>query len=155
MVTVADGVVTAASADVTVWAGALPEGTVIWSNPGGGSGVNDTVPAVPSASDVADVFAFQGDGTVQAITSEGATAWTASVGAGSGTLADFQGGLVVAKPDGSIVKLDGLTGQARTLYTMPAQSGAGLGVHPDGTVFAVRQDGGNSWSMVGLDPVAG
>ena len=77
------------------------------------------------------------------------------MGANGGVLADFQGGLVVAKSDGSIVKLDGLTGQARTLYTLPAQSGAGVGVHPDGTVFAVRRDGENSWSVVGLDPVAG
>jgi hypothetical protein len=58
------------SADVTVWAGALPTGTVIWSNPGNGSGVTSIVPAVPSTSGVADVFAFQGDGTVQAITSD-------------------------------------------------------------------------------------
>jgi hypothetical protein len=34
---------------------------------------------VPSASGVADVFAFQNDGTVQAITSDGTTAWTADV----------------------------------------------------------------------------
>jgi hypothetical protein len=56
------------SADVTVSAGALPVGTVIWSNPGNGSGVTQIVPAVPSPSGVADVFAFQGDGKVLAIT---------------------------------------------------------------------------------------
>ncbi|HEY1183914.1 MAG TPA: hypothetical protein VGE89_07005, partial [Bryobacteraceae bacterium] len=67
----------AASADVTVWVGALPLGTVIWCNPGDGSGVNWIVPAVPSTSGVADVFAFQNDGTVQAITSDGTVAWTA------------------------------------------------------------------------------
>ena len=60
-----------ASADVTVWADALPQGTVLWSNPGNGSGVTKIVPAVPSPTGVADVFAFQGDGTVQAITSDG------------------------------------------------------------------------------------
>lgn len=59
--------------DVTVGEGALPVGTIIWSNPGNGSGVTKIVPAVPSATGVADVFAFQGDGTVQAITSDGAT----------------------------------------------------------------------------------
>ena len=75
----------AASADVTVFADALPVGTVIWSNPGNGSGVTKIVPAVPSASGVADVFAFQGDGTVQAITSDGLTAWTADLNAIAGT----------------------------------------------------------------------
>jgi hypothetical protein len=68
-----------ASADVTVSADLLPVGTVLWSNPGDGSGVTSIVPAVPSASGVADVFAFQNDGTVQAITSDGTTAWTADV----------------------------------------------------------------------------
>jgi hypothetical protein len=47
-----------ATADVTVYAGALPLGTVICSNPGNGSGVLSMLPAVPSASGVADVFAF-------------------------------------------------------------------------------------------------
>ena len=68
-----------ATADVTVSAVPLPLGTVIWSNPGDGSGVQSIVPAVPSTSGVADVFAFQADGTVQAITSDGITAWTANV----------------------------------------------------------------------------
>ena len=61
----------AATAAVTVFAGPLPLGTPIWSNPGDGSGVQSIVPAVPSTSGVADVFAFQADGTVQAITSDG------------------------------------------------------------------------------------
>jgi len=51
-------------------------GTVLWSNFGNGSGVYSIVPAVPSPNGVADVFAFQYDGTVQAITSDGTTAWT-------------------------------------------------------------------------------
>lgn len=55
----------------TVYLGTLPLGTTIWSNPGNGSGVTKIVPAVPSATGVADVFAFQGDDTVQAITSDG------------------------------------------------------------------------------------
>jgi len=69
-----------ASCDVTVSAGdlPLPPGTVLWSNPGNGSGVARIVPAVPSPSGVADVFAFQDDGTVQAITADGTTAWTAT-----------------------------------------------------------------------------
>ncbi len=66
------------SADVTVSASLAP-GTVIWSNPGDGSGVTAVVPAVPSATGVADIFAFQADGTVQAITADGTTAWTAVV----------------------------------------------------------------------------
>ncbi|MBS1858428.1 MAG: IPT/TIG domain-containing protein, partial [Acidobacteria bacterium] len=104
-----------ATADVTVYADALPLGTVIWSNPGNGSGVLSITPAVPSASGVADVFAFQGDGTVQAITSDGLTSWSANVGYPYAMVPDFQGGLVVN--DGSIRKLDGLTGQAYPAYT--------------------------------------
>src|ERR1035437_3189608 len=64
-----------ASANVPVWAGAMPVGTVLWSNPGNGSGVTKIVPAVPSPNGVADVFAFQADGTVQAITRDGPTPW--------------------------------------------------------------------------------
>jgi hypothetical protein len=69
-----------ASADVTVFSdtgGGLPLGSVLWSNPGG-SGVTAIVPAVPSPTGVADVFALQSDGTVQAITSDGTTAWSAA-----------------------------------------------------------------------------
>jgi hypothetical protein len=80
-----------ASADVTVYPDILPVGTVIWSNSGNGSGVNTIVPAVPSETGIADVFAFQGDGTVQAITSDGATAWTTDLG-WSYFVPDFQGG---------------------------------------------------------------
>src|SRR4051812_48620631 len=88
-----------ASVDVTVSASStLPSGTVLWSNPGNGSGVDSIVPAVPSPTGVADVFAFQHDGTVHAITSDGATAWTADVSLAYGSqhvVPDFQGGLVV------------------------------------------------------------
>jgi hypothetical protein len=88
-----------ASADVTVFSGPLPIGTVIWSNPGAGSGVSAILPAVPSPTGVADVFAIQQDGTIQAITSDGTIAWTANVGQAAaryGTLLpDFQGGLIV------------------------------------------------------------
>lgn len=66
-----------ASADVTVYAvGTLPPDTVLWSNP---VHADRIVPAVPSPSGVADVFAFQGNDTVQAITSDGVTAWTADI----------------------------------------------------------------------------
>ncbi len=66
-----------ASADVMVTASAPPTGSVIWSNPGSASGVGQIVPAVPAPTGVADVFAFGNDGTVQTITSDGTTAWTA------------------------------------------------------------------------------
>ncbi len=57
------------------------------------------MPAVPSSEGVADVFAFHEDGTVDAITSEGITAWTADVSQRNywwpgGILPDFRGGLV-------------------------------------------------------------
>jgi len=53
------------------------------------------VPAVPASTGVADVFAFQNDGTVAAIASDGTTAWTADVSqAYYQVLPDFQGGLV-------------------------------------------------------------
>jgi hypothetical protein len=171
----------AASADVTVSdptllpGGTLPLGTVIWSNPGDGSGVQSIVPAVPSTSGVADVFAFQADGTVQAITSDGTTAWTADVSQATGAVAavrgrdtvlpDFQGGLVVVGQNNngqiSIYKLDGITGQPYPAYTPAANpdgTSPGLGsvaVHPDGTIFAVLS---NWWgdtspgTVVGIDP---
>jgi hypothetical protein len=154
------------SADVTVSAVALAVGTVIWSNSGNGSGVDSIVPAVPSATGVADVFAFQDDGTVQAITSDGTTAWTADVSnvdysrAGS-IFPDFQGGLVVVG-DRSIWKLDGTTGQPYPAYTS-GNSGIELGhvaVHTDGTIFAVLYNPGvgsqTDWSsIVGIDPTTG
>ena len=162
-----------ASADVTVWdpsllpGGALPLGTVLWSNPGDGSGVQSIVPAVPSTSGVADVFAFQADGTVQAITSDGTTAWTATAGGG---IPDFQGGLVVVTPvvagQSSIYKLDGITGQPYPAYTvggttsLGAYGGSLVAVHPDGTIFAVQQNfdpaSYSEWdSVIGIDPTTG
>ncbi len=168
-----------ASADVTVWAGALPLGTVIWSNPGDGSGVQSIVPAVPSTSGVADVFAFQNDGTVQAITSDGITAWTADVSGATGgqppgswpgaVLPDFQGGLVVLNYDfnvnsiSSIVKLDGSTGKPYPAYT-PGPSGSiqNAVVHADGTIFALQEnwtdpnhDAQLPTTIVGIDPTTG
>ena len=170
----------AASADVTVAAGVLALGTVIWSNPGDGSGVGRIVPAVPSASGVADVFAIQNDGTVQAITSDGTTAWTADVSQALAfsepVVPDFQGGLVVLSFGdsnnwtGSIVKFDGITGQPYPAYTPPPQTSDtsaylwdGLvGVHTDGTIFAGETEGygaGADWwhqdSVIGIDPTTG
>ncbi len=168
-----------ASADVTVWAGALPLGTVIWSNPGDGSGVQSIVPAVPSTSGVADVFAFQADGTVAAITSDGTTAWTADVSQATGgqpqgswpgyVLPDFQGGLVVLNYDfnvnsiSSIVKLDGSTGEPYPAYTPgPSASIQNAVVHADGTIFALQEnwtdpnhDAPLPTTIVGIDPTTG
>ena len=118
-----------ASADVTVssgdpnYPGTLPLGTVLWSVPGN---VTKIVPAVPSPSGVADVFAFQcenfdpsqspscwGDVTVQAITSDGTTAWTADLGDANPILPDFLGGLVYVDTDtGSISRVDGTTARS-------------------------------------------
>ena len=86
------------------------------------------MPAVPSPGGVADVFAFQcpdptcnsgSDSTVQAITSDGTTAWTASLGdVATVSCPDFLGGLVYVDGDtGSITRVDGTTGQISVLYT--------------------------------------
>jgi len=167
-----------ASADVTVspgdpnFPGTLPLGTVLWSVPGN---VNQIVPAVPSPSGVADVFAFQcanppcngspsdwdpGAVTVQAITSDGATAWTANLNDAYPILPDFLGGLVFMDNDtGSISSVDGTTGQTNTLYTPPNQTFAeNIAVHPDGTIFAVLQDYSYDpvlYSVIGVDPTTG
>ena len=138
----------AASADVTVSYGTPPTGTVIWSSPGDGSGVISIVPAVPSATGVADVFALNGDCNVQAITSDGSVAWTANIGqlpqytGNPGPcnefLPDFQGGFVVkgesstTDADGNahrhyyVQKLDGMTGQAYPTYTFRGLSWANM-----------------------------
>lgn len=145
-----------ASADVTVVAsssltvGSLPVGTVICSNPGDASGVASIIPAVPSPTGVADVFALQADGNVLAITKDCLTAWSAFVGTGNTLLPDFQGGLVVANGQ-SIYKLDGMTGQAYPAYTSPASNTLQKPVvHTDGTIFTVDGD-----KVVGIDPQAG
>jgi N-acetylneuraminic acid mutarotase len=123
------------SADVTVYSGAsLPLGTTIWSNPGDGSGVTSIVPAVPSATGVADVFAQNGDCNAQAITSDGTVGWTANIGQPpqySGNpnscnpfVPDFQGGMVIKSEISTtdvfgdptfhyqLQRFDGMTGQA-------------------------------------------
>jgi hypothetical protein len=139
-----------ASADVTVYSGyALPTGTVIWSAPGDGTGVASILPAVPSSTGVADVFALQDSGNVQAITTDGSVAWTASVGSGNTLLPDFQGGLVVASAT-SIQRLDGMTGQMDSQYTYAGTPQSNVAIHTNGTIFAV--DGS---SLVGINPATG
>lgn len=153
-----------ASADVTVFAGPLPVGTVIWSNPGDGSGVQSIVPAVPSATGVADVFAFQAGGTVQAITSSGATAWTANLNGAYywQTVPDFQGGLVIANLENpsqqSIYKLDGITGQPYPAYNTATQSDTLRTpvVHTDGTIFTIDTNASaKTVSVIGINPTTG
>jgi hypothetical protein len=160
-----------ASSDITVSAGALPLGTVLWSNPGNGC-VSSIVPAVPSPNGVADVFAFPCDNTrVQAITSDGTTAWTADVSQAQWVMPDFQGGLVELIPagtqysHGAIVKLDGITGQVTVVYTPTGTSylktssttGPYLSLHTDGTVFAVLYHFPNTLpdEVIGIDPTTG
>jgi hypothetical protein len=139
-----------ASADLTVYPGpVLPTGTIIWSNPGNGSGVKKIIPAVPSSTGVADVFALQTDGTVQAITSDGTVAWTGNAGANSILLPDFQGGLTVVNGS-SVKKLDGMTGQPYPAYTLLHPGIPNTVVHTDGTVFIVDGD-----TVVGVDPLTG
>ncbi len=136
-----------------------PVGTVLWSNPGDGSGVSWILPAVPSATGVADVFGFQNDGTVAAITSDGTTAWTASTGDASAALADFQGGLVLL--GSSLSRLDGMTGQVSSTYAYPPNmSCCSTVLHTDGTIFlsgsstADDQTAGETYVM-GVDPLSG
>jgi hypothetical protein len=125
---------------------------------------------------VADVFAFQNDGTVQAITSDGTTAWTADMSEAylgpwyKNFIPDFQGGLIVqGYGDNSsiwIEKLDGITGAPYPRCNLGPDTGVRrtpdgdhpyVAVHPDGTVFAVVDNmiwlGGVS--VVGIDPATG
>jgi len=162
-----------ASADVTVAAGSvLPTGTVIWSNPGDGSGVSNIVPAVPSSTGVADVFALNADCNIQAIKADGTVGWTASIGTDPSSggcnshVPDFQGGLIVYNSQ-SIYKLDGMTGLAYPAYTAAA-SDHNLSkplVHTDGTIFTMdsfsttfQSLSGTSTSyssVVAIDPLSG
>jgi hypothetical protein len=113
------------------------------------------------------VFAFENDGTVAAITSNGITAWTAQATQTS-AVPDFNGGLVVANfvPNNyqvlsSIVSLDGITGQPDSTYTPPDSTGlfSNVVVHPDGTIFTVQAPTNGypnyAYSVVGIDPTSG
>ncbi len=170
------------SADLTIYSGAtLPMGTVQWSSPGDGSGVSNIVPAVPSTTGVADVFAFLQSGNVQAIRSDGTVAWTASTSVLDKRLPDFQGGLIDVQTQtgtgfqnpiqqNAIQKFDGITGQPYPKYTYSNPNGLSslavssawfdyadpvpfpVAVHTDGTIFTV--DGGVAHSDTGIvDPV--
>src|SRR5271165_5957224 len=170
------------SADVVVYPGnALPAGITIWSNPGDGSGVTSIVPAIPSATGLADVFALNYDCNVQAITSDGRVAWTANIGT-STTLTinnnqsttstacnqfypDFQGGLVVMSQTTTqseatgivttayVQKFDGMTGQAYPAYNLssPTFNQAPQTVLHTSPTIFIL-DGG---SVIGLDPGTG
>jgi hypothetical protein len=141
-----------ASADLTVYSDSLPTGTILWSDPGDGSGVTSIVPAVPSPSGAADVFAFQASGSVEAIASDGTIVWSANVGTAQ-TSPDFQGGLVVVSSSGpnqtTIQKLDGITGSPYPAYSSTTANSTIL-VHTDGTIFT-----GSGGSVVGIDPLTG
>jgi hypothetical protein len=129
--------------------------------PGDGTGVSYIVPAVPSSTGLADVFAVNADCNVQAITSGGTIAWTSNIGVVNPDVTtcnqfvpDFQGGLVVVNSQ-YIYKLDGITGKPYQSYTSQSgSSGIGLSipvVHTDGTIFAV--DGGDT--LVAINPLTG
>jgi hypothetical protein len=146
-----------ASADLTIYTGpTLPLGTIQWSNPGDGSGVNKIMPAVPSSTGVADVFALQQSGNVQAIRTDGTVGWTANIGGNKTLLPDFQGGLTVANLSSfpfSVQKLDGMTGQAYPAYTYSNPSTNGTTqvlVHTDGTIFTVDNN-----AIIGIAPTTG
>ncbi|HKV39297.1 MAG TPA: hypothetical protein VJX67_08795 [Blastocatellia bacterium] len=157
----------AASTDVTVSAGPLSLGTVLWSNPGDGSGVQSIVPAVPSPTGVADVFAFQNDGTVAAITSDGKTAWTANVSQlRISPLPDFLGGLAGIKVNSdytnSLIRYDGMTGQQSIVYTTSSSLSTitnNFTVHPDGTILAIQGNNSDTGplpsTVIGIDPSSG
>jgi predicted secreted protein len=135
------------SADVTVYSGsALPTGTVVWSAPGDGSGVQRIVPAVPSPTGVADVFAVMSSGNVQAISADGSVAWTTSL-PNSWVLPDFQGGFLAGNGS-TVAKVDGATGRVISQFSYSNPSN--MAIHPDGTVFVNKGD-----SVVGIDPTNG
>ena len=139
------------SSDITVSSGTtLPINTVIWSDPGDDSGVARIIPAVPSPLGVADTFAVQNSGKVQAITSDGSVAWTADVGTAYTSLnADFQGGLA-ATNGSTITKYDGITGHQTSQYTYANPGNSPVYFGTDGTIFTIDGD-----SVVGVDPATG
>jgi hypothetical protein len=107
----------------------------------GGLSVDSIVAAVPSTSGLADVFAVHSGGvqTVQAIASDGTTAWSAQFPDGAlpdKIIPDFQGGLIdvhfLSNTHGSLTysmtKVDGITGQNVSTYT--TDSSAAFRVHP-------------------------
>ena len=119
--------------------GTIPKpGTILWSDPVN-AGVVSLVPAVPSVSGVADVFALDGNCNVWAVASDGTEPWMAKIGqlplntgnfnaVCSQFVPDFQGGIEVlsesnASPGSlypfyySLQKFDGITGQAYPAFS--------------------------------------
>jgi hypothetical protein len=164
-ITASDGVADVIVSSIPV----LPPGTINWSIPGDGSGVTQIIPAVPSATGVADVFAVQASGNVLAVTSDGIVAWSATVPSQDAMMPDFLGGLIVI--DSSTIKrLDGLTGQISFTYTLAnpcvnvgtpwseyvtvtvcdANQHPRIGLATDGTIFTIDGD-----SVIGLEPTTG
>jgi hypothetical protein len=123
------------------------------SNPGDGLGVLFIVPAVPSPTGVADVFAMMVDGIVQAITSDGTVAWTTNVRGASDIVPDFKGGLSV-QTSTSIYKLDGITGQPYPAYAEPTSFAWGVLNGTDGTVYSII-NGTRGTSVVAINPITG
>ncbi len=151
-----------ASTDVTVLVGPLPVGTVLWSN----VSADSIIPAVPSQTGVADVFAFSSS-SVKAITADGTVAWTASFNSdpnyGCRMKADFQGGMIAQCNENSMYKLDGLTGQALPTYSNSSPL-SGMAIHPDGTVFTIQrgpqvvsplEPNAASTAVIGINPITG
>jgi hypothetical protein len=110
------------------------------------------------------VFALQGDNTIQAITSDGTVAWTASLPAGTTlggpnptAVPDFQGGLVIASygTNGGITKLDGITGQPYPTYIGSGLCCSQIAVHTDGTIFTVQDLYTSAVAVIGIDPITG
>jgi hypothetical protein len=158
-----------ASMIVTVYPpGVTPApGTTLWSDPVD-NGVLSIVPAVPSLSGVADVFALDGQCNILAVASNGTVPWTANIGRPpqypyyavqpgpcNTFLPDFQGGLVVesqkgfTQPDGQVYfqnylqKFDGLTGQPYPAFTLINTSAITFSDAPQGAYppAAVSTDG--------------
>lgn len=148
-----------ASSDVTVYAGpTLPLGTTIWSDLGDGSGVSSIMPAVPSETGVADVFAVNNSGSVQAIQTDGTVAWTASTPVSDFPiyLPDFQGGMIVYDGVQSMItRFDGMTGQPNVLYSPGITTGLGVpAVHTDGIIFIPEFTDAQTY-LTGIDSSAG
>jgi hypothetical protein len=156
------------STRVTVIGGTtFPTATVLWTNPGDGTGVTQIVPAVPSPTGKADVFSLQTDCNLQAVNSDGTVAWTTNIGAPpngatacNNFLADFQGGVVVYNSQ-SIMKIEGATGYADSPYPVTNQNDtlSTPVVHTDGTIFTIYtsnpQNGPSTVSVVGINPISG
>jgi outer membrane protein assembly factor BamB len=146
-----------ASADLTVYEGfALPDGTVRWSAPGDGSGLVKMALAVPSPDTVADVFALQSSGLVQALRLDGSLVWTSRFpDSVSDVKPDASGGLL-GITDTSVSRLDPATGQQSWQHQLSGNIDSSLAVHPEGTIFILEHSNEDPYvSVVGLDGATG